>query len=181
MRITHNLHRQRRVPCFPQIDLTVRGILYKKRPRFLVLFSHQTTSYSQILFTHASYVPDEELFYDYPTGCPNPHCTDDCEMIRFPRRGLETASVLDIKRGGKFGRRIRSKQMCNWIECDVCFSDEPASPGSGSSSTSSEGSVQENPRPTGQLCSKCRLVKYCSLEHQKKDWEEHKRVCVRMI
>jgi len=209
MRISHTLVRQRRSPCFPQIDLTFRAVLYEKKPRFIVLFSHQTTSYSQILFTHASYVPDEDIFYDYPTGCPNPCCTDDCEMIRFPRRGLETASVLEIKRGGKFGKKVRVREMCNWIECSVCFSDEPAP--SSYPSDVSEGSVdtassaESNSRatgplaalPAGQLCSKCRLVKYCSLEHQRKyvetfpilflaliglhrDWEEHRRVCMKM-
>lgn len=181
MRISHTLVRQRRTPCFPQIDLTLRAILYEKQPRFLVLFSHQTTSYSQILFTHASYVPDEDIFYDYPTGCPNPCCTDDCEMIRFPRAGLATASVLQVKRGGKYGKRVKAKQMCNWIDCDVCFSEDPV-PSSSGSERSSESSLDTKPdkRVAGQICSKCRLVKYCSLEHQRKDWDEHKRVCVKM-
>lgn len=184
MRICHALVRQRRTPCFPQIDLTLRALLYEKRPRFIVLFSHQPTSYSQILFTHDSYVPDEDIFFDYPTGCPNPCCTDDCEMIRFPRRGLTTASVLKIKRGGKYGKRVKARQMCNWIECDVCFSEDPAT-SSGSERGSSEGSecsdesIKPEQRVLGQICSKCRLVKYCSLEHQRKDWDEHRRVCVK--
>lgn len=169
MRITHTLVRQKRIPCFPQIDLTLRAILYEKRPRFIVLFSHQTTSYSQVLFTHASFVPDKEIFYDYPTGCPNPSCTEDCEMIRFPRRGLETAAVLEIKRGGEFGRRIRARQMCNWIECDVCFDEEPASISTGSSEGSESSIEARDHRIVGQTCSKCKLVKYCCLEHQKKD------------
>lgn len=107
-------------------------------------------------------------------------------MIRFPRRGLETASVLEIKRGGKFGKRVKARQMCNWIECDVCFSEDPVPAGSGSEKGSSEGSdismdsTKAEGRVMGQTCSKCRLVKYCSLEHQKKDWEEHRRVCVKM-
>ncbi|TFK17072.1 hypothetical protein FA15DRAFT_676323 [Coprinopsis marcescibilis] len=218
MRLSHTLLRQRRTPCFPQIDLTLRAILYEKRPRFLVLFSHQTTSYSQIFFTHPSYVPDEEIFYDYPTGCPNPCCTDDCEMIRFPRRGLETAPVLQIKLGAKEGRRkrikVRPKEMCNWIDCDICFGEEvprssSSSSADSSSSRSSSGgsscsdgsddgnitittttSTTTSPPPTdstvttkkinfGQVCSKCKLVKYCSPEHQRMDWEEHKRMCVR--
>ncbi|KIK69783.1 hypothetical protein GYMLUDRAFT_34180 [Collybiopsis luxurians FD-317 M1] len=173
MRITHALHRHRRTPCFPQIDLTLRAILYEKNPRFIILFSPQPTSYSQILFTHQSYVPDEEIFYDYPTGCPNPCCTENCEMLRFPR-SLETANVLEIKRGGKFGRKVKQRMMCNWIDCDVCFSEEP--PPKKSASGSSEG-TEVNP---GQLCSKCRLVKYCSLDHQRKDWAEHKKVCAKM-
>lgn len=184
MRLSHTLLRQRRTPCFPQIDLTLRAILYEKRPRFLVLFSHQTTSYSQIYFTHPSYVPDEDIFYDYPTGCPNPCCTDDCEMIRFPRRGLETASVLEIKRKGRH-RRVKAKDMCNWIDCDVCFGEELAL-SSGSASGSSEGSVvsvDSSPegRVMGRLCSKCKLVKYCSAEHQRKDWDEHRRVCAKSL
>ncbi|KAJ7701464.1 hypothetical protein B0H17DRAFT_1167383 [Mycena rosella] len=181
MRITHTLARQRRTPCFPQIDLTFRALLYEKRPRFLILFSHQTTSYSQIIFTHRAFVPAADLFFDYPTGCPNPCCTDDCEMIRFPRRGPEGAQVLDIKRGGRYGKRVKRRQMCNWIDCDVCFNEEGvALVGSDSGSTEGSESSVESGRTTkivSQTCSKCRLVKYCSLEHQRKDWEEHKRVC----
>ncbi len=103
MRLTHTLHRQRRTPCFPQIDLTLRAILYDKRPLFIILFSHQTTPYSQILFTHPTFVPTAEIFYDFPSGCPYPCCMDDCEMIRFPRTGPEGAVVLAVKRGGKCG------------------------------------------------------------------------------
>jgi len=184
MRLTHTLLRQRRTPCFPQIDLAVRAILHEKQPRFLVLFSHHGTSYSQIFFTHASYVPDEDIFYDYPTGCPNPCCNDDCEMIRFPRRGMETASVLDIRGKGR-RKKIRTRPMCNWIDCDVTFSDEgPGASMSGSSEGSeiSEGSgVSNDGRITGQTCSKCKLVKYCSADHQRKDWEEHRRVCVKPL
>ncbi|KAF9465263.1 hypothetical protein BDZ94DRAFT_1254119 [Collybia nuda] len=181
MRLSHTLIRQRRTPCFPQIDLTLRAILHEKQPRFLVLFSHQTTSYSQIFFTHSSYVPDEDIFYDYPTGCPNPCCTDDCEMIRFPRRGIESASMLKIKRKGRH-RRVTTKQMCNWIDCDVCFYEETSANTSGSS----EGSVISVDSPTdgriaGQTCSKCKLVKYCSPEHQRKDWDEHRRVCAKPL
>lgn len=194
-RLTHKLLSQRRTPCFPQLDLTIRAILYEKRPRFFVLFSHQTTSYSQIFFTHPSYVPDEDIFYDYPTGCPNPCCTDDCEMIRFPRRGLETAPVLQIrvpkkrKDGTKVSKkleRVRQREMCNWIDCDVYFGERilahervhsSGDSCSGSSESSEDGvEVKVN---HGQLCSKCKLVKYCSPEHQRMDWEEHKRVCVR--
>lgn len=186
MRLTHTLARQRRLPCFPQIDMAFRAILHEKRPPFIILFSHQTTSYSQILFTHRSYVPAEEIFYDFPSGCPNPCCTDDCEMIRFPRRGIEGASVLSIKKGGKLGKRVKEREMCNWIDCDVCFSEEVPTV------DSSEGSLSEDSIdgkssldgnglacPYGQLCSKCKLVKYCSVEHQRKDWEEHRRVCVK--
>jgi len=185
MRLSHTLIRQRRTPCFPQIDLTLRAILYEKRPRFIVLFSHQTTSYSQIFFTDPSYVPDEDIFYDYPTGCPNPCCTDDCEMIRFPRRGLDAASILQIKTKER-RKRVKAKDMCNWIDCDVCFGHVPTRRMSASgSSEGSEASVDsvlssDTIKINGQLCSKCKLVKYCSPEHQRKDWDEHRRVCVRM-
>jgi hypothetical protein len=187
MRLSHTLLRQRRTPCFPQIDLTLRAILYEKRPRFVVLFSHQTTSYSQIFFTHPSYVPDEDVFYDYPTGCPNPCCTDDCEMIRFPRRGPEAASILQIKTKERH-KRFKAKDMCNWIDCNVSFGEVPAQPisvdgssdGSEISVESATPEVKEVKLVNGQLCSKCKLVKYCSSEHQKKDWDEHRRVCVKM-
>jgi hypothetical protein len=275
MRITHTLARSHRTPCFPQIDLTLRALLHTKKPPFIILFSHQTSigSYSQILFTHPTYVPDEEVFYDYPTGCPNRCCVvgnggggEECEMIRFPRRGAEGACVLDVPRTRRNGRKrrkgdgsgdnnhktidkggfrkVRERWMCNWVECDVCFVDPEAlerrqvaasargssdsssrSPergrddGDGASNGSSGGSADPDhdgfsesseghnetapstdasattvcppsrarrrkgtsPTPiVGQICSKCRLVKYCSLEHQRLDWEEHRRVCVKM-
>ncbi|CAA7271516.1 unnamed protein product [Cyclocybe aegerita] len=184
MRLSHTLLRQRRTPCFPQIDLTLRAILYEKRPRFLVLFSHHTTSYSQIFFTDPSYIPDEDIFYDYPTGCPNPCCTDDCEIIRFPRRGIESAAILQIKTKER-RKRVRTKDMCNWIDCDVAFGETSrrrmsTSVGSSEGSeTSGDSSLQEAPTISGHLCSKCKLVRYCSPEHQRKDWEEHRRVCVK--
>ncbi|KAG6840875.1 hypothetical protein C0991_003468 [Blastosporella zonata] len=168
---------------FTMIDLAVRAILHEKQPRFLVLFSHHGTSYSQIFFTHPSYVPDEDIYYDLPTGCPNPCCNDDCEMIRFPRRGLETASILNIWTNRR--RRVKTRPMCNWIDCDVVFCDVVGSMSSASSNEGSEISVGSSSsgegRIPGQTCSKCKLVKYCSTEHQRKDWEEHRRVCVKPI
>jgi len=194
-RLSHTLLRQHRTPCFPQIDLTFRAIVYEKKPRFIVLFSHHTTSYSQIFFTHSSYVPEEEIFYDYPTGCPNPCCTEDCEMIRFPRRGVKSAAVLKVKtpvKGSPPGkgkeRKVRKREMCNWIDCDAVFGEysdkasvSSASSGSSEASEESETAVAPaaGPKHLGQICSKCKMVKYCSPEHQRKDWEEHKRVCVR--
>jgi hypothetical protein len=158
MKLDHQLRNQRRTPCFPQIDLAVRSILYEKRPPFIILFSHQTMSYSQILFTHPLFVPSEDIFYDFPSGCPNPCCTDDCEMIRFPRKGLDGAAVLDIKRVGKFGKRVRAREMCNWIDCNVCFNDGTSQSSSGSSDGNSESSqTSEEGVVKGQVCSKCKL------------------------
>jgi hypothetical protein len=107
-------------------------------------------------------------------------------MIRFPRRGVEGAVVLAVKRGGKWGRRVRARKMCNWIDCEISFDEEP-SPVSDGGSEGSEGSfgstegMTEITRIPGQTCSKCKLVKYCSLEHQKKDWDEHRRVCAKPL
>ncbi|KAH9936348.1 uncharacterized protein B0H18DRAFT_973495 [Fomitopsis serialis] len=150
MTLTHMLDRNRRTPCFPQIDLTLRAILYEKRPPFVVLFSHQTI------------------------GCPNPGCTDNCcELIRFPKQGLETAAVLCDKRKVRYryGRRAKPKELCNWID----WGSEGSVAGS---SEGSDGSVYEA-RFAGLICSRCKLVKYCSPDHQKLDWEEHRRVCVK--
>jgi len=181
MRLTHTLLKQRRTPCFPQIDLIFRAILYEKRPPFIILFSHQTTSYSQILFTHPLFVPAEDIFYDFPSGCPNPCCNDDCEMVRFPRRGEEGAAILSVKRGGKYGKKVRPKEMCNWVDCNVAFSEETRQGDSESSSEGSQSNRECNNTTikNGLVCSKCRLVKYCSPEHQKKDWDEHRRVCAK--
>jgi len=105
-------------------------------------------------------------------------------MIRFPRRGIEGAAVLAVKRGGKWGKRVRAREMCNWIDCDVCFNDEPSQvlDGGSEGSEGSHGSIEtmsEMAKVPAQTCSKCRLVKYCSSEHQKKDWDEHKKVCAK--
>ena len=192
MNLTHILDRNRRTPCFPQIDLAFRAILFEKRPPFIVLFSHQTMSYSQILFANSLFVPSKDVYFDFPSGCPNPGCTDNCcELVRFPKKGLETAAVLCDKRKVRYryGRRARPRELCNWIECDVCF-DEAApgaqmhEGGSGSEGSSSEGGSEGSvcyaeARFAGLICSRCKLVKYCSPEHQKLDWEEHRRVCVK--
>ena len=187
MRLTHALARHRRNPCFPQIDLTFRAILREHSPPFIILFSPQTTSYSQIFFTHPAFVPAQEIFYDFPSGCPNPSCTEDCEMIRFPRWGQDGATILNLKRGGKRGaRKIELRDLCNWIDCDVHFDDYGETRlGEGSS----EGSVEdcnaagetEPKKNSGLVCSKCRLVKYCSLDCQRRDWMEHRRVCSRPV
>ena len=128
-------------------------------------------------------------------------------MIRFPRRGVESASVLNVKiadkdkdkvkkKGGRWHarrRKVKRREMCNWIDCDVSFGQErDAQSGSSDGSVdhdhdhceveSSEGSSEGGGgggKVMGALCSKCKLVKYCSPEHQRKDWEEHKRVCVK--
>lgn len=184
MRLTHTLARHRRTPCFPQIDLTFRAILKEHSPPFIILFSHQTSSYSQIFFTHPAFVPSEKIFYDFPSGCPNPSCTEDCEMIRFPRWGTDGATVLHLKRGGKGGaHKIQLLDMCNWIQCNVQFAhNHETRLGEGSS----EGSVEdsntaeaESKKNSGLVCGKCRLVKYCSPDCQKEDWIEHKKVCSR--
>ncbi|TBU27202.1 hypothetical protein BD311DRAFT_789315 [Dichomitus squalens] len=192
----------RRTPCFPQIDLTFRAILHEKRPPFVVLFSHQTMSYSQILFAHPSFVPSKDMYHDFPSGCPNPGCTDNCcELVRFPKQGPEHAAVLapaSASRGRRkkiryrYGRRARAKEMCNWIECETCFADDAASAASASDgSTEGEGSVagseaseergERERAGAGLVCSRCKLVKYCSAEHQRLDWEEHRRVCVKPV
>ncbi|TFY83108.1 hypothetical protein EWM64_g916 [Hericium alpestre] len=177
MRLTHTLNRQRRTPCFPQIDLAFRAILHDRRPPFLILFSHQTTSYSQIFFTHPLYVPSASIFYDFPSGCPNPCCTEDCEMIRFPRKGVDGAATLPLKRGSRakgyrFGR-VRAKEMCNWIDCDVVFSadDGHSGPEGSESSRSAEGEDMEENSSVGGPTP--------GIRGQKKDWDEHRRVCVR--
>jgi hypothetical protein len=83
-------------------------------------------------------------------------------MIRFPRHGLESAAVLTLKRGTINGqkspfRRVRAREMCNWIDCDVVFVDDTLE-GSESSRSSTESSELTH-GIRGQICSKCKLVK----------------------
>ena len=117
-------------------------------------------------------------------------------MIRFPRDGLDGAVVLPLKPKRR-SRRVRPREMCNWVDCDVAFSeeDENVSPGGGgergssdqksASSVSGKGSGARDaagrPAVRGQVCGKCKLVKYCSAEHQRRDWEEHRRLCARPV
>jgi hypothetical protein len=76
--------------------------------------------------------------------------------------------------------------MRNWVDCDVAFSED-APPGEAATvgedseclSTSTNGKSAARPIVRGQICSKCKLVKYYSAEHQHKDWEEHRRLCVK--
>ena len=158
-------------------------------------------SYSQILFAHPAFVPSKDMYADFPSGCPNPGCTDNCcELVRFPKHGPDAAAVLyPLSKSARrkiryrYGRKARRKEMCNWIECDACFTDDAPGAGGGgaalasvsaSSSASSEGSTEGSEEGdaragTGMVCSRCRLVKYCSAEHQRLDWEEHKRVCAK--
>lgn len=107
-------------------------------------------------------------------------------MIRFPRNGLDGAVVLPLKRARSSFRRVRTREMCNWVDCDVAFSEEGTlRSGEGSSESASSvsgksaGTDNAQPAVRGQVCSKCKLVKYCSAEHQRKDWEEHRRLCAR--
>ena len=103
-------------------------------------------------------------------------------MIRFPRRGVEGAALLAIKRGGKHGKRVKPREMCNWIDCDVCFSDEaPLADSSEGSQSNADSGGKSTVINGGMTCGKCKLVKYCSAAHQRDDWSEHKRVCVRSI
>lgn len=121
-------------------------------------------------------------------------------MIRFPRNGLDGAVVLPLKRGRGDGcfRRVRPREMCNWVDCDVAFSEENISRSAGGGGGSGEGGSESastvsgkgssagtagpdtaRPAVRGQVCGKCKLVKYCSAEHQRRDWDEHRRLCAK--
>jgi len=131
-------------------------------------------------------------------------------MIRFPRRGIDNAAILPLVNSKGRRRKFRRKEMCNWIDCDICFGhlvtaryvDGDGSAGSvdeseesvsaegsegGDSSITSDGKPPPDERrqqgslkvPYGHICGKCRLVRYCSQEHQFADWPEHKRVCIK--
>ena len=101
-------------------------------------------------------------------------------MIRFPRRGLDGAAVLSIKRGGR--NKVKTREMCNWIDCDACFNEDTLTTGSseGSQSSVDSGNVM-TVGTRGLTCSKCKLVKHCSADHQRKDYGEHKRLCQKTV
>lgn len=109
---------------------------------------------SQIFFMHPLFVPATDIF-DFPSGCPNPCCTEDCEMICFPRHGLDSAAVLPLKRGYRHGsafRCVRAHEMYHWIDCDVVFSEEAppgeAAVGEGSECSSMSTNGKSTARPT---------------------------------
>ena len=37
------------------------------------------------------------------------------------------------------------------------------------------------PGVTPRLCTKCKVVKYCSVKCQKKQWTEHKKLCIDFV
>jgi hypothetical protein len=71
--------------------------------------------------------------------------------------------------------------MCNWIDCEVCFNEDPshAAESSEGSQSSADSGEMVSVGVRGLTCSKCKLVKYCSADHQKKDFSEHRRLCTR--
>jgi hypothetical protein len=95
---------------------------------------------------------------------------------------VDGAAVLAIKRGGRNGKRVKAREMCNWIECDVCFNDDAVNTADSSegSQSSVDGADMKPVGTKGLTCSKCRLVKYCSADHQRKDYSEHVRLCTRL-
>lgn len=62
IRYSSEAHARAPAPHALPDGLLFRAILYKRRPPFIVLFSHQTTSYSQIFFSHPLFVPAADIF-----------------------------------------------------------------------------------------------------------------------
>ncbi|TBU21228.1 hypothetical protein BD311DRAFT_782879 [Dichomitus squalens] len=87
----------------------------------------------QVAIAHPSFMPPEEMYHDFPSGgCPIPGCTDNCDLFRFPKQRPEHTGVLapygqaaeEVRH--RYGGRARAREMCNWIECRRCFSDDAA-------------------------------------------------------
>lgn len=141
-------------------------------------------------------------------------------MVKFPRRGADGAVVLSLMNHKRRKIKFRRKEMCNWIDCNVCFGEPAGEDTEGSAGSTDEAEnppsvkgIIENggttpgsqldirppkesggsngdetssiPSPVkvlrGQVCGKCKLVRYCCQEHQLNDWPEHKRVCVKPV
>lgn len=112
---------------------------------------------TQIVFTPPVFVPAADKFADFPSGFPKTCCTEDCEIIRFPRNGLDGAVAS-----------ARTCEMCTWIDHDVAFSEDALRSGGGEGSSESASYVSGNagtdsarPGVRGQVLSKCKFVKYC--------------------
>jgi hypothetical protein len=97
---------------------------------------------------HASTLqPRGRHFLWFPIRLPQPVLHRGLRNDLFPRLGLDGAAVIPLKRGHKRGtfRRVRACEMCNWIDCDVAFS-ESAAVGEGSECSSTSGTPDTQPR-----------------------------------
>ncbi|KAH8922940.1 hypothetical protein BT69DRAFT_1281830 [Atractiella rhizophila] len=120
-------------------------------------------------------------------------------MIHNPMSYLYLAQprVLDLafplcQTGGTCDQAIRRGHMDIMRELKVNKAEFKSSPGSGASLN--VGPVPENPSPASQdtdgtnncrvcselstmRCGKCKVAPYCSKEHQREDWPQHRKEC----
>ncbi len=91
--------------------------------------------------------PRGRHFLWFPIRLPKPVLHRGLRNDLFPRFGLDGAAVIPLKRGRKCEtfRRVWAREMCNWIDCDVAFS-ESAATGEGSECSSKSGTPYTQPR-----------------------------------
>jgi len=68
---------------------------------------------------------------------------------------------MDLQRGVTLGGQFLQKRLDNKkpaLQCAVCGNSERV-----------------------RLCGRCKIVCYCSVEHQKSDWANHKRYCCKEV
>ena len=101
--------RNKRYPCFVQLDLAVRKLLSIQGnngfvPPFVIVWTTNTKedplSKAQILFTRECAVPPQTLMQFWPNTCGGVSCKEpDCELLRMPRDGKDKAWVLSADGG----------------------------------------------------------------------------------
>lgn len=85
---------------------------------------------------------------EYSIRCLPQKVTDFCESLQ---ENIETGKPINDQDAIK----VRDQGS---LGCNICYKDENSA--------------------KLKYCSRCRMVKYCSAECQKKDWRDHKKVCI---
>ncbi|KAJ7806160.1 hypothetical protein B0H14DRAFT_1577490 [Mycena olivaceomarginata] len=153
---------RRILPCFPQADLLVRALLSDPKvgyvPPYIIFHSVLPKGKSCVLFTKPSHFPPTYLTQDLPASCNSPNCTEiECAPIDMSiSRSLVDNSSLVRKWDTAGPKRV----LCNLWGCEVQHSQD------------SDKLMR---------CQRCKEVLYCSVAHQRLDWNVHKNVCEKKL
>jgi hypothetical protein len=154
--VFHTLDAHRPLPCFGSIDYTLRALLQDPAVGYIKLFvifignEPEGEHNAQILFTTPQAVPPGSAMRDFPDVCGSAGCPKkDCGSLEFPKKGVEDAFILTRREGGlvrmekePFFHFKPARKLCNHWGCEVAD------------------------RERMSKCKRCKMVAYCSTEHQ---------------